>query len=451
MLAERVRAAGGRALLIGGAVRDRLLQRTPVDFDVEIYGLPPETVFALAQDVGAIRDVGRAFGVLEARLPGCTMHISLPRRESKIAPGHRGFAIGVDPAMAPEDAARRRDFTMNAIAEDPLTGEILDPFRGRADLEQRLLRVVDPERFREDPLRVLRAAVFAAQFELTVDPETAKVIRQTLPELQRLHRERIGEEWWKLLLRPLKPSQGLRLLMAWGALTVLHPEFSKLPETSQNPKWHPEDDVWTHTCLAVDEAAQLTRGQGAESREPGELVEEDRWQVLLATLCHDLGKAEATVWRNGAWRSPGHAAAGVSFTRTFLHSIAASRKTTEVVVRLVREHLQPLHFFNQQQRGTPVSDGAIRKLAHRVHPASVFLLTFVADADHRGRGAFPGGRPPAAEAGEYLRVRAASLGVLHGLPAPVLRGSDLVSLGLQPGPSFADILRAAEQKRELST
>lgn len=436
--AEAVRAAGGRALLIGGAVRDRLLQRTPTDFDVEVYGLSPEVVLKLAQALGSVHDVGKAFGILEVRFPESTIHISLPRRESKIAPGHRGFAVGVDPGMAPEDAARRRDFTMNAIAEDPLTGEILDVFQGRADLERGILRVVDTEHFGEDPLRVLRAAVFAAHFELAVDSDSEQVIRRAVPSLKQLHRERVGEEWRKLLQRPVQPSRGLKLLMDWGAIALLHPEFSTLPETAQNPKWHPEGDVWTHTLLAVDVAASLVREQ--------RLTTDDAWAVLLAALCHDLGKATATVERGGALRTPGHDAAGVEPTRKFLKAIAASKKTVEVVVRLVREHLKPLHFSRAEARGQRVNDGRFAALARRLHPATLFSLSLVAEADHRGRGVSPETSTP--ELVSAFRSRAEALDILQRPPKPVLTGADLRSLGIPPGPIYGNILRRAEQLRE---
>ncbi len=448
-LAESVRDAGGRALLIGGAVRDRLLQRRPTDFDIEVYGLAPQVVSDIADTLGTAKDVGKAFGVLEVRpserrsaeagaKADLTLHISLPRRESKVAPGHRGFAVGVDPAMTPEDAARRRDFTMNAIAEDPLTGDILDPMQGRADLENGILRVVDGEHFGEDPLRVLRAAVFAAQFELTIDPDSEKIIRATVPSLHDLHRERIGEEWRKLLTRPVQPSRGLALLMDWGVFNVLHPEFHALAGTQQNSAWHAEGDVWTHTRLAVDVAAQLVREQQFDA--------DTQWIVLLATLCHDLGKATTTVERDGVLRSAGHDAATVKPTRTFLTAIAAGKKTTECVVRLVREHLQPLHFSQAQKQGERVGDGRFVALARRLSPATLFLLSLVAEADHRGRGTSPEAETPALVA--EFRARAEALGMLHAVPEPILTGADLAALGIPSGPIYGTILRAAERLRE---
>lgn len=449
-LAERAKAAGGRALLVGGAVRDRALGLTPTDFDVEVFGLSPERVRLLAEQLGTPRDVGKRFGVLEVRLApletplltgSVTIHISIPRRESKIAPGHRGFAVDTDPMLSPEEAARRRDFTINAIAEDPLTGEAIDPFDGRGDLAHRVLRVVDQGRFGEDPLRVLRAAVFVAQFELTVDENSDGVLRQTVPSLRQLPKERIGEEWRKLLLRSARPSLGLRLLMDWGVLALLHPDFVRLPKTLQEPKWHPEGDVWTHTLMTVDEAARTTHGHGAGH---GLSSDGERWCAMLAALCHDLGKATTTQCINGVWRSIGHDAAGVEPTRRFLAAVAADSRTRAVVVRLVREHLQPLAFFNAAGRGRPATDGVIRKLARRLHPATIALLTLVADADHAGRGPFSSGYAPAAAAGERLRERAVALGVLDGPPPPVLRGTDLVAVGLAPGPQFGAILRRVQ-------
>lgn len=446
-VAERARAAGGRALVVGGAVRDHLLGLQPADFDIEVAGVDPARVLAFADGLGEVRDVGKTFGVLECRMESGILHISVPRRDSKIAPGHQGFLVGADPAMSPWEAARRRDFTINAIAEDPLTGEILDPFRGRDDLEGRVLRVVDADTFGDDPLRVLRGGVFAAQFGLSVEPGTDALLRQTASSLRELPAERIGTEWRKLLLRSPKPSVGLRLFMAWGVFAVLHPEFSRLPDTPENPRWHPEGDAWTHTWMAADVAVGLgsVREHG---RDLLSWTEEDRWHVLLAVLCHDLGKATTTLQQGKTWRSRGHDHAGVEPTRSFLSSIAAGRTALEIVARLVRWHQAPLHVFNAQQSGWPVSDGGIRRLSRRVSPATIALLSLVADSDQRGRGPFPGGFAPAAEAGRQLRERARSLGVLEGLPAPVLRGSDLVALGLPPGPLFGEILRQAEHLRD---
>ena len=165
-LAHAVGEAGGRALLVGGCVRDRLLGRGVKDWDVEVYGVEPARLRELLGRFGRVNVVGEAFTVYKL---GQDLDVSLPRRERKTGRGHRAFYIEGDPSMSFEDAARRRDFTVNAILEDPLTRAIIDPFHGREDIAAKLLRAVAPETFVEDSLRVLRAAQFAARFDF--EPE----------------------------------------------------------------------------------------------------------------------------------------------------------------------------------------------------------------------------------------------------------------------------------------
>src|SRR5436190_11847695 len=224
-LCEAVREAGGRAMLVGGSVRDRLLGIESKDFDIEVYGLEPSRLRTVLEQIGPVNTVGEHFSVYKLVFyrPGLPqsedsgqslsdhpapqqrfeIDVSLPRRESKSGPGHRGFDITGDPAMTLEEAVRRRDFTINAIAWDPLTGEYLDPCDGRGDLARRLLRVVDPATFGDDSLRVLRALQFAARFELALDDTTRALCRET--PLGDLPAERIWGEIEKLLLAP-RPS-----------------------------------------------------------------------------------------------------------------------------------------------------------------------------------------------------------------------------------------------------
>ena len=166
---------GGRALVVGGWVRDRILGRDSKDIDLEVFGVPAERLRRCSNPSAASKPVGESFQVYKCG----DVDVSLPRRESKAGRGHRGFEVTGDPSMRLEDAARRRDFTINAIAWDPLTGEYLDPFDGRADLAARRLRVVDPATFADDSLRVLRAVQFAARFELTLDDEARAICRRS--------------------------------------------------------------------------------------------------------------------------------------------------------------------------------------------------------------------------------------------------------------------------------
>src|ERR1044072_4590213 len=200
-LAEAVREAGGRALLVGGCVRDSLMGAQPKDWDVEVYGLWPERLREVLDRLGTVHVVGEAFTVYNL---GSDLDVSLPRRERKLGRGHRGFVIEGDPSMSFVEASRRRDFTINAILQDPLTSEIIDPFAGRSDIEQGVLRAVSAETFGEDSLRVLRAAQFAARFEFRIAPETVELCRGI--DISDLPPERIWGELGKLLLRARQSS-----------------------------------------------------------------------------------------------------------------------------------------------------------------------------------------------------------------------------------------------------
>ena len=265
-----LRAAGGRAWLVGGVVRDAWLgaDRAAKDYDVEVFGLEQARLEDALRTLGRVDTVGEAFTVYKlSGLEGVggAVDVSLPRRDSKAGPGHRGIAVVGDPSLGLEDAARRRDFTMNAMMYDPLADELADPHGGRADLDRRLLRAVDPATFGEDPLRALRAVQFAARFLLAVEPQTARLCA-AMP-IAELPAERIFGEIEKLLLQAARPSRGFALLREWGMRETVCPELQHLEGTPQDPQWHPEGDVWTHTLQAIDEAAPL-RSPASTTRAP---------------------------------------------------------------------------------------------------------------------------------------------------------------------------------------
>ena len=260
-IAKAVRDAGGRALVVGGWVRDHLLGVRAKDVDIEVSGLPAERLEALLAGFGRVHAVGRAFGVF--RVGGIDVDFSLPRRDSKRGPGHRGFHVAPDPSLDFAAAARRRDLTINSIGIDPLTGEVLDPHGGRRDLERRVLRATDPERFPEDPLRGLRVAQLAARLEMTPDEELVALCRTLDPS--ELSGERVFDEFAKLLLRAAKPSIGFHVLADTGQIRFF-PELDALRGVPQDPEWHPEGDVWVHTLMVLDVAASLRDGEGS----PGE-------------------------------------------------------------------------------------------------------------------------------------------------------------------------------------
>ena len=415
-------------------MRDALLRVPFNDFDVEVFGLPVASLEPVLAEHGRVDAVGQAFRVFKLSgvegAPGA-VDVALPRRDSKVGPGHRGIAVEGDPDLSVEEAARRRDFTMNAMLFDPESGAILDPWGGRRDLEARVLRAVDARTFGEDPLRALRAVQFAARYELDVDPSTAALCA-AMP-LAELPAERVFGEIEKLLLEARRPSIGLALLSAWGLLPVIAPELLPLAATPQDPGWHPEGDVWAHTLQVVDEAAALASDLGQDR--PRQLA------VMLGALCHDLGKPTTTRFEDGRIRSRGHEEAGLPPTAALLdrwnvHTLLGYDIRAQVLA-LVAHHLKPGQLYDDRDR---VSDGAIRRLARKCEPD---LLYRVAKADCLGRR--PGAFEPVAM--EWFRERIRELDVAVRPPEPLLKGRDVLALGVTAGPEVGRVLRAVYERQ----
>ncbi len=431
-LATYIRDAGGRAMLVGGCVRDGLRDREVKDWDLEIYGVDSkrlrEILDEFARDIGEdLNAVGEAFTVYKI---GGDLDVALPRRERKVSRGHKGFVVDGDPDMSFEEACSRRDFTVNAILKDPLTGEIVDPFNGREDIHKKVLRHVSDDSFAEDSLRVLRAAQFAARLEFNIAPETVDLCRSI--DVTDLPKERIWGEIEKLLLQANQPSIGLKWLYRLGVVDQLFPELASLVGVPQEPEWHPEGDVDVHTMMVADEARKLI----------DDLDYPRKVAVMLGAVCHDLGKPPTTEFMDGRTRSLGHDEAGVEPTITFLDRLGIHTlhgfDVREQVIQLVRYHLKPGMYYKSK---TPVGDGAFRRLARKVEPD---LLYRVAKADSLGRN--PDWLPPekrfGSEAQEWFIERVRELQVEKKAPEPLLMGRHLIELGLQPGPRFKPILDA---------
>jgi len=313
-LAEKIKALGGQALLVGGSVRDYLMGKIAKDFDVEVYGLEADKIEKIANTVGKVSDVGRSFGILKIFLDNnIDIDVSLPRTDSKIGAGHRGFAVQTDSNMSIRDAAQRRDFTMNSVSADPLTGKLYDPFGGVEDIKERKLCITDNELFKDDPLRVLRGIQFIGRFGLEIDEESFSIMKSMLPQLNELPKERLAEEWKKLLLKSPKPSLGLQAGLNLGVWQEMNPELVELNKTEQEPKWHPEGNVWIHTLMVVDEAAKIAYRE--------ELDHDESMILLLSALCHDLGKPEVSEYKDGKIISYGHEKAGEEPSKKFLKKI----------------------------------------------------------------------------------------------------------------------------------
>jgi tRNA nucleotidyltransferase (CCA-adding enzyme) len=424
-IAESVRTAAGRALIVGGWVRDRLLDVPSTNLDIEVFGVPADQLRTLLEPFGRVEAVGASFQVYKV----AGIDVSLPRRDSKAGRGHRGFAVTGDPSMSIEEAARRRDFTINAISWDPLTDEYLDPFHGREDLDRRLLRVVDPATFPEDSLRVLRAVQFTARFELTVDPATRDLCR-TIP-LDDLPAERVWAEMEKLLLLAERPSIGLALALDLNVIGRLFPELFALVGCPQEPEWHPEGDVWVHTLQVVDQA----RTRIADLPRPQAIT------IMLGALAHDLGKPATTAYLDGRIRSIDHEEQGVPPASAFLdrlniHTIDGYDVRRQVL-GMTAQHLKPGMWFKVRDQ---VGDGAFRRLAQKV---DLELLARLAKSDCLGRqpGTFN------CEAMDWFLERARTLGVEHRPPGPILLGRHLLELGMLPGPAMGEILKAVYEQQ----
>lgn len=431
-LAEMVAAAGGRAMLNGGCVRDELMGVEPKDFDVEVYGVEPSRLLEIVGEFGEVNAVGESFAVYKI---GHDLDVSLPRRERKSGVGHRGFIIEGDPSMSFPEACSRRDFTVNAILKDAQSGEIVDPFDGRGDIERKVLRMVSRQTFGEDSLRVLRAAQFAARFNFSVEAGTVETCRSI--DVTDLPKERIWGEFEKLLLRAAQPSIGMKLLYEFGVFRQLFPEIQAMVGVPQEPEWHPEGDVDVHTMMVVDEARMLI----------DDLDYPRQIAVMLGSLCHDLGKPPTTEFVDGRIRSRGHDEAGVEPTLSVLNKLGIFTldgfDVREQIVQLVRYHLKPGEYYKAKN---PVGDGALRRLARKVEPD---LLYRVAKADSLGR--YPNWDKSKAifgsEAQEWFIEKARDLQVEKKAPEPILMGRHLIEMGLTPGRQFKRILDAIYERQ----
>lgn len=373
--------------------------------------------------------MGKSFGVV--KLGG--FDFSIPRRESKIGPHHRGFHATFDESITAREAASRRDFTINAIAYDPIRGEVLDYFGGREDLKNRVLRATSAA-FSEDPLRVLRGMQFACRFDLTLDPSTAELCRAIAGEYgageyRTLARERIAEEFMKWT-GSSHPGRIAEYLTATGWM-VHFPEIGALAGVPQDPGWHPEGDVGTHTMLVVDAAGHITKREN--------LTGDDRAVVLFAALCHDFAKPATTQLRDRdgkpRWTSWGHESAGGPMARAFLERIGIKSAIVDQVVPIVEHHLV------SSSIGRDPTPRAVRRLAMHLAPASILQLLRVIEADHSGRPPLPPGLP---EGAVRIRDMAMAQAVEHQPQPPFILGRHVLPyFDNRPGKHIGEVTAAA--------
>lgn len=416
VLIERIVAdidtEGGRAFLVGGAVRDLIIGSDLKDIDIEVHGLELPILTAILKKQGGVMQVGKLFGVLRlSTVPQSDW--SLPRSDG---PGRRPH-VTIDPHMGIVKALRRRDLTMNALAIDMITSELIDPFGGSSDIGKRVMRCVDPEFFIEDPLRLFRVMHFVGRFEMVPDEilnETCRVM-----DIRGVSRERIEEEFKKLLLFSQRPSLGIRWLASVGRLQEILPELAACIDINQNPRWHPEGNVFEHTMQVVDAAARST-----------DLPPERKLVLMYAALCHDLGKVVSTRIENGLLRSHGHELESVPLARHMMRRLVGNKDLIRRVLLLVRYHMSPGSFIANGAR-----QPAYKRLAVALAPdLSLEFLSRLFDADLRGRNG--DGHLPLSDtmpAVEKFIACAVHAGVLNGPEPALVKGADLkAQIGVGP-------------------
>ncbi len=420
-IVHTIHAANGRVLAIGGAVRDGFLGQCIKDVDCEVYNLSLQELENILKKFGPVRSVGKAFGVL--RIDGLAVDWSLPRTD---AVGRKPLVV-LNASLQYAVACRRRDLTINAIGIDLMTGELIDPCKGLDDLHNGILRSPDIQQFSADPLRLYRVMQFVSRFGMHVDDALNQVC--STMDVSQVSRERIEQEWSKMLLLSARPSLGIRWLAALNRLSDLFPEIHALIHVPQRADYHPEGDVFEHTMQALDAAVHNL----------GECTTElEKRQLLYGVLCHDMGKPSTTMWDQERWRSPGHAQAGVAIARAFLKRITRENDLIKTVLTLVKHHMAPGEFLRNK-----ASEGAYKKLALQLYPmTSLRMLIVVSFADRAGRNADGSGLPLTIRDTTVQKFadRVHQLGIFERPEPAVLTGTDLMAM-YQPGPEFGLLLK----------
>ena len=430
--ASKVAAKGGKAYIIGGWVRDRLMAFESKDMDIEVFGLPQPVLEALLSEYGEVNLVGKHFGVYKVG----DIDIALPRKEIKTGTGHKGFEVSPDPTLSLDDAALRRDLTINAIFYDPLLKVYVDPVGGKRDIETGVLRQVRSDTFVEDPLRVYRVMQFAARFGFSVDPELEKLCTKMVAEgqLAELPKERIFEEFNKMLVKGAQPSLGLKFLWRIGAIEKHFPELHAMIGTPQQPDWHAEGDVWTHALMVLD--------AGVTNRS----TLDNPLAFMYGCLCHDMGKPLVTKLVDGKIKSHEHDTVGVDVARAFMERLTDNALLIEQALYLVRNH----QLIGNWYVNKPVKKSTAVKLYKSLKAIGLSheYISAITLADNFGR-VVKGTGTPIEENLEQVKWFNELMSNLTITPDAVKRldalvtGYDLIDMGLKPGPLFKEILDVA--------
>ncbi len=331
-IAELIKQKGGRAFYVGGYVRDKLLGLDNKDIDIEVHGLSEEDLLSILEEFGFPMKIGKTFGIYSIRK--YNLDIALPRTERKTGNKHQDFDITIDPFVGYENACKRRDFTINALMEDVLTGEIIDYFNGQKDLENKIIRHIKDEIFIEDPLRVLRACQFASRFSFKIANETIELCKKI--DLKYLSKERVEEELKKALLKGEKPSIFFEYLKQMNQLDYWFKEIKDLIDVKQDLIYHPEGDAYVHTMQVLDNCAIYKE------------ICEKPYYFMMSSLCHDLGKAVTTKEINGRIHAYEHEIKGIPIIDNFIKRISTNKELRKYVKNLALLHMKPTLYYRNK-------------------------------------------------------------------------------------------------------
>jgi len=421
---EEVSQSGGKIYAVGGTVRDQFLQHPSKDQDLLVTQVPFESLTKILKRYGDVFTVGKSFGVIKfypKHSPDTCLDIALPRKEVSTGVGHRDFQVDFDPMLPVETDLQRRDFTINAMAQEILTEEIIDPFRGQEDLKNKTLRMVAPRAFEEDPLRLMRGIQFAARFQLEIEPITLEAMKKNAELIKTVSPERISEELKKLLSAE-KPSLGFIWMNKTGLLKPVFPELAENVGVEQGNKFL-NDDVFMHTMRVLD-----------ASRKDAAIPNAGDLELMLSALFHDVGKARTKRFDKAKNRLTfyGHQTLSRRMAKMRMNAL---RMTTigvnpDNVAHLVEEHMfQTKAFF---------TDRAIRRFINKIGPEHILKLVDLRLADNRG-GKYPEGikgvlnlrKKIAEELNKQTPFSVKDLAV---------RGTDLMALGIPEGREIGNIL-----------
>lgn len=411
-IVRRLRGAGHQAYFVGGCVRDLLLGREPLDYDVATDALPEQVLrlFPRTQQVGA------RFGVvvvLEEASPGerAAVEVATFRNDGLYTDGRRPEAVSY--SRDPAEDVRRRDFTINGLLYDPLSGETLDFVGGRADLQAGIIRTIgDAERrFEEDKLRMLRAVRFAARFGYRVEESTLQAIGRLRAGLAQVSRERVRDELTRILTEG-RARRGFELLDETRLLGEVLPEVAAMKGVQQPPQFHPEGDVWTHTLMMLE---------GLERPTPTLA-----WGVLL----HDVGKPptfQPPGNEGDRIRFDNHTVVGARMAEAICDRLRFSHRDTETISALVEHHLR----FKDVMQMRPATLKRFLRMDNFDEHLELHRLD--CRSSHRDLSAY-----------EFVRRKQQEIPAREVRPAPLLTGDDLIAMGYSPGPPFKDMLRSVE-------